>query len=334
MSKFSLDVLKKCVYPFTDHHDPDVLIGAVFGEDAALTKVGDDILVSHVDPIVGAIDQIGWLAVHTSCNDIATNGVPPRWILILVLVPSSKDETLLKEIMTDINRAAEEIGVSIIGGHTGFSSGISRPLVAVTSLGTASGRQPVLTSGAQPGDHIFITKGIALEGTSILAKDFADVALERGLSKKDLTQAEQLIEQISIIPEALALAESGASAMHDVTRGGILETLLEIADLSNVAMEVNRSDLPIPEIVSLFAQTFQFDPLKMLSSGTLITTIPPSSVTVAAQKLDEIGIMFADIGTVGEGEGVLLHDESETQRYTQILAEEDELARMWTKYPR
>lgn len=334
MSKFSLDVLKKCVYPFTDHHDPDVLIGAVFGEDAALTKVGDDVLVSHVDPIVGAIDQIGWLAVHTSCNDIATNGVPPRWILILVLVPSSKDETLLKEIMTDINRAAEEVGVSIIGGHTGFSSGISRPLVAVTSLGTASGRQPVLTSGAQPGDHIFITKGIALEGTSILAKDFADVALERGLSKKDLTQAEQLIEQISIIPEALALAESGASAMHDVTRGGILETLLEIAHLSKVAMEVNKSDLPIPEIVALFAKTFQFEPLKMLSSGTLIATIPSSNVTVAAQKLDEIGITFADIGTVSEGEGVVLHDEGETQRYTQILAEEDELARMWTKYPR
>ena len=59
MSKFSLDVLKQRVFPFAETNDPDVILGAAFGEDVALTQVGGDILISHVDPIVGAIDNIG-----------------------------------------------------------------------------------------------------------------------------------------------------------------------------------------------------------------------------------------------------------------------------------
>lgn len=332
MSKFSLQVLERCVFPFTKSRDPDIILGAAFGEDIALTKVGDDILVSHVDPIVGAIGNIGWLAVHISCNDIATSGIPPRWILVLVLVPNPEDEELLLKIMNDINRAANEIHVSIIGGHTGYSSGISRPLVSVTALGTASSRTPIRTTGAHPGDHVLVTKGIALEGTAILATDFIDVAIDLGLSETDLAIACGLVDQVSIIPEALALADHGATAMHDVTRGGLLETLLEIAYLSKVGIEVEYDRLPIPEIVSKFAHAFRFNPLQMISSGTLVVTLPPEKVAKATQVLDAIACPFKEIGQVVDGEGVYLHRQDETTHHTKIRAEEDELARLWALF--
>ena len=97
-----------------------------------------------------------------ACNDIATSGIPPRWIQLLLLVPRLEDESLLEQIMCDARRAAREVGASIIGGHTGYSAGISRPLVAVTAMGNAEGRKPVLTGGAKVGDHVLITKDIAL----------------------------------------------------------------------------------------------------------------------------------------------------------------------------
>ncbi|RPH55289.1 MAG: hydrogenase expression/formation protein HypE [Chloroflexi bacterium] len=334
MSKFSLEVLNRCVNPYLKTHDPDVIMGAVFGEDVALTRINDGVLVSHLDPIVGAVENIGWLAVHVACNDIATSGAPPRWILLLVLVPKKEDEELLAEIMRDVGRAARETGVSIIGGHTGYSSNLSRPLVAVTALGTISGHAPVCTKGAQIGDHIFVTKGIALEGTAILAYDFAKVAWRLGLSEGELMEARQLMTGVSIIPEALALAEQGATAMHDVTRGGLLETLLEIAKLSEVGMQVDARRIPIQQIVSRFAEAFQFDPLTMISSGTLVATIPPEHVEDASRSLVEKGIHFADIGQVIEGQGVDLTQEGQARHYQEIQCEADELTRMWELYPR
>jgi hydrogenase expression/formation protein HypE len=283
---------------------------------------------------VGAIGNIGWLAVHVACNDVATSGAPPRWILLLVLVPTVDDEDLLEQIMRDANRAAKEVGASIIGGHTGYSSGLSRSLVAVSALGTASGRNLVRTSGAQIGDHVLVTKGIALEGTAILAQDFADVAQTSGLSNQDLGEAHHLMGEVSVVPEALAMAEHGATAMHDVTRGGLLETLLEISHLSGVGIEVDASRLPIPPVVARFAQAFQFDPLRMISSGTLATTLPPDRVADVTEALTRMGVRSADVGRVTDGVGVRLLRKGETINYHQIRCEEDELARMWALYPR
>jgi len=334
MSKFSLDVLQKRVFPFARADDPDILLGVAFGEDVALTRVGNDILVSHVDPIFGAIGDIGWLAVHVACNDVATAGIPPRWFLLLVLVPSMEDEELLEQIMRDASRAAGEIGVSIIGGYTGYSAGLSRPLVAVTALGTVSGREPVLSGGARVGDQVLVTKGVALEETAILAQDFTDVAQGLGLSDDELEKGRRVMAEVSVVPEALALAENGVTAMHDVTRGGLLETLLEIAYLSKVGIAVESARLPIPDIVSRFAEAFQFDPLRMISSGTLAVTVPPERVEDVSHALEESGTAFAFVGQVVEGAGVHVLQNGKTIHYTEIRCEEDELARMWALYPR
>jgi hydrogenase expression/formation protein HypE len=334
VSKFSLDVLQRRVFPFVQTGDPHVILGAAFGEDVALTRVGEDILVSHVDPIVGAIGEIGWLAVHVACNDVAAAGIAPRWLLLLILVPRPEDEDLLERIMRDASRAAQEVGASIIGGHTGYSAGLSRPLVSVTALGTASGRKPVRTGGARVGDHVLVTKGIALEGTAILAQDFADVARGLGLSEEELEEGGRVMAKVSVLPEALVLAENGVTAMHDVTRGGILETLLEIAHLSEVGIEVEFSRLPIPSIVSRFAQAFQFDPLQMISSGTLAVTVPPERVMQVSTALQELGTPFAFVGCVTDGAGVCVLKDGGTIHHMEIRCEEDELARMWGLYPR
>lgn len=329
MSKFSLDVLERCVYPFTQRRDPDIVLGAEFGQDVALTRVGGEILVSHVDPIVGAEENIGWLAVHVACNDVAASGVPPRWILILVIVPDRQDEALLQSIMRDADQAAQQINVSIIGGHCGYSSAISRPLVAVTALGKIAGREPIRSDGAVEGDHILVTKGVGMEGTAILAKDFQDAARELGLTDEDLEKGAALFGEVSVLTEALLLASQGVSAMHDVTRGGLLETLLEMAYLAKVQMNVDRASIPIPETVLHFAQSFEFDPLRMISSGTLVATIPEDKVGQAFVAAEREGLQIYDIGRVVSGSGVRIFQDGEVTDVEDPSPERDELARMW-----
>jgi hydrogenase expression/formation protein HypE len=334
MSKFGLDVLRKWVYPFTCTDDPEVIRGAEFGEDVSLTRVGGDILASHVDPIVGAMKGIGRLAVHVACNDIAASGVPPRWILLLVMLPSPKEPWRLEAIMKDARQAAEEVGASIIGGHTGWSSGITRPLVAATAMGIAGERRVLGAAGARPGDHVLVTKGVGLEGTAILASDFADVARKLGLNREARLEACALAAKVSVLPEALLLADHGATAMHDVTRGGLVEALLEIAFRSGVGMEVEVDLIPMPAEVLRFAQAFDFDPLRMISSGTLTATVPEAQVRAATQAVEGENVRIQDVGRVIEGRGVRLRYDDEMRELFDPAPEEDELARMWQIYPR
>lgn len=333
MSKFSLETLNQFVHPYIHCPDPDVILGPVFGEDVALTKIQDGILVSHLDPIIGAVKNIGWLAVHVACNDIATSGAPPRWILPLVIVPHKTDEELLGEIMQDVGRAAKETGVSIIGGHSGYSASLARPLVAVTALGTLYNQTPVRTQGAQVGDHVFVSKSIALEGTSILAYDFSITAKNNGLSEQDLEEARALSKEISIIPEAVLLGQVGASAMHDVTRGGLLETLLEISELAGAGILIQSQKIPMYPVVERFASAFHFNPLQMISSGTLAATIPADKVSTATEALRSQNIPFADIGEIIPGRGVIMQGEQDEIHFEKLQPDADELARMWEIYP-
>jgi len=87
VSKFPPDVLRTRIFPYREVGDPEVVLGDAFGEEVALTRVGGDVLRSHINLIAGAIGNVGWLAVHAAGNAIAASGVPPRWILILALRP-------------------------------------------------------------------------------------------------------------------------------------------------------------------------------------------------------------------------------------------------------
>ena len=109
----------------------------------------------------------------------------------------------------------------------------------------------------------------------------------------------------------------------------VLETLLEIARLSDVGIEIDVSRVPMPDVVRRFSRAFEFDPLRMISSGTLAVTIPPEETAEAGLALKKIGIDYAEVGVVTGGVGVTLVRGIASANYSEIRCEEDELARLW-----
>jgi len=333
MSKFSDDIMNKYVFSRFSS-SKDVVVGPKMGIDVAITRLNDEkFLVSHLDPIVGAIERIGWIAVHIACNDIATSGVRPCWALPLILLPEQWEEKMLDEITKDISTAAEEIGVSIIGGHTGYAPGSVKPLVAITALGV-SDEKYITAAGAKAGDAIIVTKGAGIEGTAIIAEDFKDILKEKLINQDIIENAKRYINDISIIPEALIMKRY-ANAMHDATRGGVMEALLEMADVSNVDIEVYRDRIPVREETKIFSEKLDFDPLWMISSGTLVISLPQNNTEEALRDLQNSNITAVCIGKVKEGEGrLLLHEENRQKLYEKPTPEKDELTKLWRSYPR
>lgn len=155
----------------------------------------------------------------------------------VIIFPENYSEVLLDEITRDVDRAAHEIGVAVVGGHTGYAQGLNRTLITCTAAGITRGGRYVTTCGTKPGDHVIVTKGAGIEGTSIVAYDFEDVLKQHDVALDVIDDARKMAEEISVIKESLALAKAGATSMHDATRGGVLDALIEIALSSNVSIE-------------------------------------------------------------------------------------------------
>ncbi|WP_243679552.1 AIR synthase family protein [Vulcanisaeta souniana] len=269
------------------------------GEDAAIVRIGNGYMAIHTDPITGAVEGIGWLAINIVANDIAVRGIKPRWFLLTLLLPHGINEGDIEKIMIDVNRALAELNGSLIGGHTEITPGIDRVIASTTAIGV--GEHYVTTSGAKPGDLVLVTKYIALEGTAVLATDFENELVRRGgVPREVINRAKGFVKEVSVVREALEIADL-ASAMHDPTEGGLLQGLLEIAEASDVKLRIDIDKVPIlPETRQIFS-ALNMDPLASLSSGALVATIPRERIHTAGVKLSKLGINYSIIGEVVEG---------------------------------
>lgn len=310
--------------------DPRLLVGPKVGEDCAALDWGDRLVLVKSDPITFAADRIGWYAVQVNANDIACSGGQPLWFLPTILLPTDSSPDDARRIFADIAAACRQLGIAVIGGHTEVTVGIPRPIIAGTMLGeiAAHGRL-IATGGAQDGDSIVVTAGLAIEGTAILARECPSALRAAGISDAVINRAAAYLTDpgISVVAAAQALCRAAAiHSLHDITEGGVITALREVAAAANLGLVTEAESMPVlPESAAVCA-ALGIDPLGLLGSGSLIATLPASETPRALRALDAIGVTGWEVGQMMEAsDGLWLIDRA--GEHTLPEFPRDELAR-------
>ena len=298
IGKFTNSLIEKLLQK-TGVADPRVLLGPGLGEDAAVLDLGETLLVAKSDPITFATDRLGWYAVHVNANDIACTGGTPRWFLATLLIPEKFTEDQAEELFNQVQDACTSINVALIGGHSEVTHGINRPIVSGTMLGEVQRERLVKTGGALEGDSIVVTKGLAIEGTALLASERPDELRKSGVSDNTITLSTKMLDSpgISVLPDAqIASTAAQVHSMHDVTEGGIITGLREIAAASGLGLAVEEGSIPILPATVEVCQGLDLNPLGLLASGALLITLSPEHVPSLLSELDKKGIDGWEIG--------------------------------------
>ena len=328
VGKFPAALLEK-ILAKVDISDPRVVVGPRVGEDTAVLQTGGSLLVAKSDPVTFATDRIGWYAVQVNANDVACTGGTPKWFLATLLVPERFTEDEAEAVFDQILEACHSLNVSLVGGHSEVTYGIDRPIIMGTMLGEVEQDRLILTGGAQDGDSIVLTKGIAIEGTALLARERPAALLQGGMTQGEVDQAASLLSVpgISVLDDArIACASSQVHSMHDVTEGGLVTGLREVAKASGLGLAIEEGSVPIlPECLEI-CRVLGLDPMGLLASGALLITLPTPDVPNLLTSLEQEGINAFEIGTMMEAaEGlqmVELHGETPLPEFSR-----DELAR-------
>ena len=307
-----------------------VVLGPRFGEDAAVIDMGDKYLVAKTDPITFTSERIGWHAVNINANDIATMGARPLWFLATLLLPqSSTSLTLVRRIFRDTLRACADLGVTLCGGHTEVTLGLDRPILVGHMLGEVAKSKLIRKDGQRPGDVVLLTRGIAIEGTAILAREKGP-GLSRKVHLEALRRARGLLLRpgISIVQDALLAQRQGEiHAMHDPTEGGLASGLYELAKAGGVGLRVWRDKVPILEETRLLSEILRFDPFALIASGSLLVVASADSAPALLRAYSRRHVTAAIIGEVREAaEGVQWVESGRTKPLR--VPERDEIARL------
>lgn len=305
LGKLDNDELERLVLSKFTKTRPEPMRAPQIGEDCAWLDLGGDMAVFSCDPITSAsISHLGRLSVHVNCNDAAAAGAEPVGLLVTLLAPPQITPEQIGRIADDLAAAAHQAGVDIIGGHTEVTDAVTRPITNTAVIARCPRER--LMRGLRAGDDIVMTKWAGLEGTAIIAEDFPEIAAR--LTDAQRIAARALSAQLSVVPEGRYAASHGAAAMHDITEGGVLGACWEMAHLAGCGIVLERERIPVREETRALCAAAGLDPLRLISSGSMLIACPDGASMAAG--LAALGIPASVIGRAG-GSAVRFSDGEE-----------------------
>ncbi len=331
VGKLKMEQLAGLLKRYRGAQDSAVIVGPEIGEDAAVIAINEKLLIAKTDPITFAVDQIGQYAININANDIACMGGRPRWFLATVLLPEDgTDEALVEGIFSQLSEGCKQLGIAVCGGHTEVTYGLKRPIVVGQMLGLVSGKRLIRSSGATAGDHIIVTKGIAVEATGLLARE-KEVELTRVFDRKFIDKCKGFLKTpgISIIRDAeIATAAGDVHAMHDPTEGGLATGLHELAAAAGVGLEIWTDKIPVFPETKVICDFFGLNPLGVIASGALLIAAAPSSSEQIINSLGAAGIDSFHIGMVKDKSGGLMMIQ-DSEKLPLPCFEQDEVSKVF-----
>ena len=212
-----------------------MLVGINTADDAGVYKLTDKLaLVYTVDvfaPIVDDPYTFGMIAAANSISDVYAMGGEPKLALNVVGFPGKGEPKMLGEMLKGAQDKAQEAGVTICGGHTFVSDEIKYGL---SVIGYINPKKIITNASAKTGDVIILTKPIGV-GTIIQAH-----ILGKGIDIKPA------IKSMSTLNKAASIAMQGLThSATDITGYGLAGHLVEMAQGSEVGIELSLSKIPI-----------------------------------------------------------------------------------------
>ncbi|MCK0145342.1 AIR synthase family protein [Arenibacter sp. F26102] len=295
----------------------EVSIGPEFGVDVSIVDLpGTMAMAMTSDPLTLlpslGLEESAWLSVQLMANDMATTGYAPMYGQFVLNLPSNFSKSDFQTYWDYIHRFCSKIGIAITGGHTGFIEGQNSTIAGGgTFISIAPKNNMLVSKYAKPGDVVLVTKPCAISSTAILAMCFPETVKNK-LGSEMQQQACATFYQTSSLEDALAAVgqnreHNDVTAMHDVTEGGVLGAIYELAIASDNGAFIYNDKLPIGNLQNEVCNLFSLDPRYCIGAGSMIITCKKGSPKKVINRLAKENIFCSKVGEiVHKHEGVKL----------------------------
>lgn len=309
--KVSESILKRSVIHPIEKRRTEVLAGAAVGEDCAVLEPGkEEVLVMSTNPVTGTGEEMALFLMNRIANNLACAGAEPFGVMSTILLPEDIQERELKQIIKQLEMAADSLHMEIMGGHTEVTAAVREPVLSLTGVGKAGKENYKRTGDARAGQDVILTKWIGIEGTALLAKSKEKELRER-FSGAFTGQAQSFLKYISVVPEAAVAMKSGVSAMHDVSEGGIFSALWELAEAAGVGLDIDLKKIPVRQETIEICEVFDINPYFLMSGGAMLMTADNGHDLVRRLEMEQIPATV--IGKITDGNDRIVRNEDEVR---------------------
>jgi hydrogenase expression/formation protein HypE len=311
IGKISAEIFNEMIFPRLGAKSQKILVGPQHGTDVGIAEIGNKAVSFTTDPVFivpeYGWERAAWFAIHILASDAVTCGLPPRFLAIDLNLPMEMTKEQLEIMWHTMHRECENLGISIICGHTARYENCHYPMVGgATVVGVGEKDEYVSPVFAQAGDRIIITKGPAIEATGIFAAMFPQL-IEQEFGADFRQRAEQIFYKMSVVEDAInaitvGVRQNGVTAMHDATECGIWGGLYELAEAAGLGVKIEQEQIVVEDCVPEICHYFDIDPYASISEGTLIIVCRPHKSGEVVKILWQKGIKSSIVGELTKPE--------------------------------
>lgn len=316
IGKVSENAYKRSVLQQLKTKREEVVAGAGLGEDCAIFSFGNGYSGSEnsnlftVTCVVEGTEPVEYLITDGN-NRLAAKGAEPIAVTVHVLLPIDVEEQVLKQIFADAEKQCQQLGIQVAQASGKVTEAIKCPFVTIVSYGIARNSAGYHTvKAAKPGQDIVVSRWIGLKGSVVLANKYRDVILER-YPKWICDEAADFDKYFSTVNEAAVAIKSGVCAMLNVTEGGILAALWELAEGAGVGLTIELKKLPIRQETVEICNHLNVNPYELWSAGCLLMTAEDGQGLVDA--LAEAGVPASIVGRITDSNDRLILNDDEVR---------------------
>ncbi|WP_435184678.1 AIR synthase family protein [Halobellus sp. EA9] len=289
------------VFPRLGADRADVALGPTHGVDFGLLDVNGTAVAIATDPVSILPDlgfeRAGRFALDFVLADVAVSGLAPSHLAVSFTLPPEFEDESFAAMWDAMHAEAEDLGVSIVTGHTARYAGCSLPWVGgATALAVGDPAEVIRPDGARAGDDVLVTKGPAVETTGLLTTLFPD---QIDLDPETLAAAQARLDEAACVRDAMtAAAAGGVHAMHDATECGLFGAFVEMATGAGVRLDVATDRIPFRPGVRETCDAIGIDPWRATTGGTLVLAVDPDRTSAVVDALEAEGTPVGVAGTV------------------------------------
>jgi len=275
--------LIECVFtrifqPPGDEDQARLVSEALAEPGAQLAFTTDSFVVSPVEFPGG---DIGKIAVCGTVNDLAVGGAKPLWLSAAFIIEEGCDVALLRRIVASMQAEAAKAGVHIVTGDTKVvgKGQADKVFVTTSGVGVIPPGRDIRAGAITPGDVAIVNGVLGDHGAAILAAR-GDMALSTTVTS-DCQSLNRLVEAVYAVAPNLR-------ACRDATRGGLASALNELAEASDVGVEIDETALPLRAEVKGMCEILGLDPLYLANEGTLVMFVPQAEAEAALAAMHSL----------------------------------------------
>lgn len=273
-------------------------------------SIGNECILNEMTTTYGHSRYTGLYALAAVTNDLAAAGGEEISVSARIEMPDYTFKSRLHAIQNELEEACETHNIRLEEISTARHAAINLPEVTVTGISRAPREEAWCKDTGRAGWDVILTGWIGMEGM-LRILDEKEQELKQRFAPAFINQIRSYRQELFAVRAISVAKAGGSSAIRQVTEGGIMAALWNLAKEAETGLELDLKKLSILQETIEVCEHYRINPYQLASTGCLL--IVTDNGEVLADELKRNDIQASVIGKMTDDNDKKLHNGDEVR---------------------